>query len=120
MSLLRKLFRISSPKSFRKPCRRLLKQTVIAGFQYYRGEQLWDFLRQDLPLQLRREPRNRFDCHAVAVYWNGNKLGFIPRSENLAIASLLDHGQQLEARIARQYRGSSSRRQVDVCVELLM
>ena len=43
-------------------------------------------------LQLVRERENRFDPHAVAIYYEDYKLGFIPRGENELIAKFLDLG----------------------------
>jgi hypothetical protein len=43
-------------------------------------------------LQLVRERENRFDPHAVAIYYGEYKLGFIPRGENELIAKFMDLG----------------------------
>jgi hypothetical protein len=37
----------------------------------------------------------------VAVYFQTNKLGYVPRTENIAIAQMLDRGKKLEARMSR-------------------
>jgi hypothetical protein len=49
---------------------------------------------------LAREAFNDHDRDAVAVYFHNEKLGFVPRQENRAIAQMLDRGESLEARIA--------------------
>jgi len=46
-----------------------LQGSPIAGLQYHQGEAVWSWLREGHPLQLIREPHNRHDPHAVAVYW---------------------------------------------------
>lgn len=73
---------------------------TLAGFAHHRAEAIWPFLRPGLPLELRREPWNRHDPLAVAVYYRREKLGYLPRADNAAIARWLDHGRPLHASIA--------------------
>ncbi len=77
----------------------VLQQSPLAGFQFYRGEQLFPRLRIGMPLQLVREAHNRHDPRAVAVHVLGEKIGFVPRADNAAIAQMLDRGERLSARI---------------------
>lgn len=79
--------------------RALIQESPLAGFQYHQGERVWPHLWTGQPLRLVREPDNRHDSRAVAVYWRQAKLGYVPRNENAAVAQLLDRGQTLEARI---------------------
>lgn len=79
----------------------LLQSSPLAGFQYYEGKALWEQMRIGDVLTLVREPDNSHDPLAVRVEWKGNKLGYVPRRENQAIARQLDHGNPLEARIVR-------------------
>ncbi|WP_448506936.1 HIRAN domain-containing protein [Immundisolibacter sp.] len=72
----------------------------LAGFQHHRAEGIWSFLRPGLELRLRREPWNRHDPLAVAVYYRQEKLGYLPRSDNAAVARWLDQGRTLRASIA--------------------
>lgn len=73
---------------------------TLAGFAHHRAEAIWPFLRPGLPLELRREPWNRHDPLAVAVYYRREKLGYLPRADNAAIARWLDQGRALHASIA--------------------
>ena len=77
----------------------LLQTSPVAGFQYHDGEMVWPMLRIGDTLQLVREPRNAFDNRAVRIEWEGCKLGYVPRSENHAVAQLLDRDTALSARI---------------------
>lgn len=77
----------------------LLQTSPVAGFQYHDGEMVWPMLRIGDTLQLVREHRNAFDNRAVRIEWEGCKLGYVPRSENHAIAQLLDRDTALSARI---------------------
>jgi len=78
---------------------KLLQISPIAGFQYYQGDKVWPQLAQGQQITLQREPTNTFDVRAVAVYWEQQKLGFIPRLDNAAISQLLNRGEILIASI---------------------
>ncbi len=78
----------------------LVQSSPLAGFQYHAGAQLWDTLKTGEPLSLQREPDNPHDRRAVLVLWQGQKLGYLPRKENHAVAEALDRGERVEARIA--------------------
>lgn len=79
----------------------ILQETSLAGFQYHEGEALWPELREGLPLRLAREADNRYDLHAVAVYLESAKLGYMPRQTNYTIAQMQDRGQGVNVEIAR-------------------
>jgi hypothetical protein len=67
-----------------------LLQSFIAGFKYYKGTQFLDSLKEGDALELVREPENEYDTEAIAVYWNENKVGFIPSALNSVFAKLID------------------------------
>lgn len=48
---------------------------------------------------LTREPSNRYDQKAVVVSYAGTKLGYLPEAENIAVASLMDQGYEVKARL---------------------
>jgi len=96
----------------------LLQHSPIAGFQYYEGENLWPLMHIGDELMLKREPDNRYDRHAMAVYWNDNKLGYIPRHENRTLAQLFDHGQKLTAQIRRLQTEAGPWGRVEIAVYL--
>jgi len=78
----------------------LVQSSPLAGSQYYSASRLWTEIRIGDRLSLSREPDNRHDRNAVRVEWNGQKLGYVPRAENRAVAQALDAGERLEARVA--------------------
>lgn len=45
------------------------------------------------------ESANPHNAKIVRVDWNGHKLGYVPRTQNHAVAQLLDRGVPLTARI---------------------
>mgnify|MGYP001575854862 CR=1 FL=1 len=81
--------------------RLLVQESPLAGFQFHEGKRLWEDLRVGDRLDLIREPENPYDARAVRVEWQGNKLGYVPRADNEAVARQLDRGARLEARITR-------------------
>lgn len=88
------------PEANSKPKEVLLLETVVAGFFYYQGEKVWEKLDLDQPLLLLREPGNPHDERAVEVYWQQDKLGYIPRTDNSVIAQLMDREERLSTRIS--------------------
>jgi hypothetical protein len=79
----------------------LIQESPIAGFQFHEGAAIWPSLAVGEKLALMREATNTHDPDAVAVYFQNNKLGYVPRAENSAIAQMLDRGETLEARISK-------------------
>jgi len=73
---------------------------------YLRGIQfndLPDFYAEDLEppqaLDLVREPDNRRDRKAVAVYHNGLKLGYLPQEDNVVLSKLIRRGLPVRCRL---------------------
>lgn len=80
--------------------RLLVQRSPLAGFQYYAGSVRWEEMREGDPLVLVREVDNPHDPNAVRVEWRGEKLGYLPRAENRAVAEELDRNGRVEGRIA--------------------
>jgi len=76
-----------------------IQRSPIAGFQYYDGPRISAFVSQQRELILQREPHNHFDKRAVAIYWQGHKVGFVPRREDRVIAQMMDRGEKLQAKL---------------------
>lgn len=71
----------------------------IAGYKYYKGPGIESCFHEGDSLELIREPLNSFDDRAIAVYYNGTKIGFIPMVDNHVLAKMLDSKVKLTARI---------------------
>ena len=71
-------------------------------------------------VQLVREENNKFDPYAVAIMFDGYKLGYIPRTNNEQFCALMDQGHSniFEARIQRITPDSHMEHQVSVIVYL--
>jgi hypothetical protein len=99
--------------------RLLVQSSPLAGFSYHEARAHWaEFARGD-PLVLAREAGNPHDANAVAVYWRSHKLGYVPRTQNSALAWAMDRGEQVSARISalRTERNPRKRVEFEVFVE---
>jgi hypothetical protein len=96
----------------------LIQESPIAGFQFHRGASLWPLLRVGQVLDLVREPGNPHDTNAVAVYFNEDRLGYLPRTENQIVAQMLDRDEKLEASIIRLMEDENPWNRVRIRVSL--
>jgi hypothetical protein len=98
----------------------VVQRSPLAGFRHYEAPDVWRDVRAGDRLVLVREPGNPYDPNAVRIDWHGRQLGYLPRSENAAVARQLDRGTALEARVARlvQNRNRSVRLEVEVVASL--
>lgn len=75
----------------------------LAGFSFGEGALVFDKLKIGTPLTLKAEPTNCYDAHAIALYFEDKKIGYIPRSENKELSLFLQAGYEklFEVRINR-------------------
>ncbi|MET3558775.1 hypothetical protein ABID29_001903 [Streptococcus rupicaprae] len=73
----------------------------LAAFNYYDGLEVVDQLKPGTYVDLLAEPTNPYDSEAVAIFYQGKKLGYIPKDRNTLISRMLyyGHGDILEARV---------------------
>ena len=70
-------------------------------------------------LDLTPEPNNRYDEHAVAVSFEGKKLGYLPRSQNKTVSQLLQAGHDAyEARIQSLYTQNPMYERIEICLKV--
>ncbi len=62
----------------------------IAGFAYYDGGHCLARMQAGDTLTFRRQPENPHDRRAIEIFWNGHKIGYVPRSHNRALCHLMD------------------------------
>ena len=78
----------------------LLFGSYIAGTSYIDDQTIYDELKAEDKLALKREPDNRFDENAILVLdGKGRKLGYIPEKDTLVFARLMDAGKFLTAKM---------------------
>jgi hypothetical protein len=78
----------------------VIQHSRLAGFRHHAAPQVWPALTRGCRLHLCAERENPHDPDAVAVYWRGARLGYLPRGENL-VASRLLRRRNLSARVRR-------------------
>ena len=100
--------------------RLLVQSSPLAGFRYYAAEVRWQEMEAGQALTLIREPENVHDKNAIRVEWRGEKLGYLPRRENKTVATAMDAGDKIDAKIAklREHPDPWQRVLIDVFVAL--
>lgn len=93
--------------------RMLVQSSPLAGYNHHGAAAAFPALRIGDPLVLVREPDNPHDPNAVRVEWDARMLGYVPRSQNAALAWALDSGEAVSARISRLQRHRSPSRRVE-------
>lgn len=76
-----------------------LQDCRIAGSHYYDCASALQQLHVGDAIHLRRQTDNVFDERAIEIFWRNQKLGYLPRMDNAAAASLLDRAHNLRAEI---------------------
>lgn len=98
----------------------LLLESPLAGYQYHRADGVWPFLRVGEPLRLVREPNNPHDPNAIAIYFRNDRLGYVPRNENRALAVMLDHGEKIRGYVTKLINGADPWQRLRFRVELIV
>lgn len=81
---------------------RYLYSGPVNGTYYYEAPKVYDRIAHNDLLELRLEPENEHDHRAIEVFWNGHKLGYLPRADNKVIYNLMKDGAKMEARIKKE------------------
>jgi hypothetical protein len=66
-------------------------KSYIRGFKYYHGKKVLPLMKAGDTLDLVREPNNPYDPQAIAIYWQGQKLGYVAMESNEGVAMILDY-----------------------------
>ena len=68
----------------------------VAGLEYCNNiDEIFPKLQKGDYLELFRENKNPYDELAILVKYRGEKIGYVPRSDNVILANLMDGGKQL-------------------------
>ena len=74
----------------------------VAGFQYYAGSFLFEQMRVGGKVTFVRDSMNRYDGDAIEIRFDGEKIGFVPRSENNVMAKVMDAGYEIFKGVIQQ------------------
>ncbi len=92
----------------------LIQRSPLAGFSHHAAPRLWPQLREGDALELVLQQDNPHDAQAVQVRWRGERLGYLPRNANGALARALAGGLPLQARIGRLHEHPDPRRRIEI------
>ena len=100
---------------------RLFDSFYIAGFQRYDGAFVFNQLAVGTTLSLVPEFDNPYDPDAIALYLNGEMLGYVPRDRNEVLAQLLyfGHSDVFECRVLQVNPENEPWKQVRVGIYVL-
>lgn len=77
----------------------IIARVPIAGLKYYRAVELATLMHRGDTLSLEHEANNPYDPDAIMIFWNRNKIGYIPSEHAKALHELLAQHQQLHGKI---------------------
>ncbi len=93
----------------------LVLETIVAGTSFKKLKDIEPKLSTIVKLALVREADNKYDEFAVALDFENNKIGYIPKECNEVIARLLDAGKAFFATItAKEWEGNWLRIEIKV------
>jgi hypothetical protein len=78
----------------------LVLECIVAGTSFRNLSEVEESLKCEVKIEVRREQGNGYDEFAVALFYEDNKIGYLPRAKNETIARLLDVGKQFYAVLA--------------------
>ena len=80
---------------------------MVAGTSYQSLKEIEKEIIHNAVFDLTREPTNKFDKRAIAISYNKNKIGYIPKEKNEVIANLMDAGKKFSAKlISKSWEGN--------------
>ena len=72
---------------------------LVAGTSHQHLQEAEPDMIYHTVFDLKREPKNKFDDKAVAIYFRNSKIGYIPQEKNEVIANLMDAGKKFSAKL---------------------
>lgn len=93
----------------------LVLECIVAGTSFRNLTTVEGQLKAEVKIEVKREAGNTFDDFAVALIYEKNKIGYLPKNKNETIARLLDAGKQFYAVLeAKDWEGSWLRLDIKV------
>ena len=94
MTMLKRFSRL-----FAKKGAPIIARLPIAGLKYYRAAELATLMQRGDMLSLEHEANNPHDPNAVMIFWNRNKIGYVPSEPAKLLHELLAKHQKLSGKI---------------------
>jgi HIRAN domain len=93
----------------------LVLECIVAGTSFRELEKIENQLKAQVKLSLKREAKNEYDEFAIALYFEKEKTGYIPKTKNEVIARMMDAGKQFYAVLeAKEWEGNWLRLDIKV------
>lgn len=93
----------------------LVLECLVAGTSFRKLRDVEPELISKVKLELKRDIKNEHDKMAVELWYNQNKIGYIPRDKNEVIAHMLDAGKSFFATLqAKEWEGNWLRLDIKV------
>ena len=81
-----------------------LLEIVIAGTTYCKEiEAVEKLITPEKVLTMKREPNNKFDEFAIAIYCDNIRVGFVPAEMNMVCSRLMDAGKLFFCRVVSKH-----------------
>ncbi|GAA4058056.1 HIRAN domain-containing protein [Amphibacillus indicireducens] len=111
---------IQSVKEHKYERSRHLMDFHIAGFAYYDGLDVIEELTLGKHVELVPESDNPYDPEAVVIFYDGKKIGYVPKDKNALLSKLLyfGHANIFDARIQYINKETHPERQFRVVVKI--
>ncbi|MGD9555588.1 MAG: HIRAN domain-containing protein [Mangrovibacterium sp.] len=77
-----------------------LLEIIVAGTTHCKEiESIEGAVVPEKVLTMKREPNNQYDKHAIAIYCDSIRIGFVPAEMNLVCSRLMDAGKLFFCRV---------------------
>lgn len=85
-----------------------LLEIVVAGTTFCEEiESIESAVVPEKVLTMKREPNNPYDKHAIAIYCDNIRIGFVPAEMNLVCSRLMDAGKLFFCRVvSKNWKGN--------------
>ncbi|MBW6537341.1 MAG: HIRAN domain-containing protein [Mariniphaga sp.] len=85
-----------------------LLEIIVAGTTFCNEiESVENAIVPEKVLTMKREPNNQYDKHAIAIYCDSIRIGFVPAEMNLVCSRLMDAGKLFFCRVvSKDWKGN--------------
>jgi hypothetical protein len=88
---------------------------LVAGTSFRSLKEAEPLINLQTVFKLKREQDNEFDKKAVAIYFDEEKIGYVPKAKNEVIANLMDAGKRFSAKlISKEWQGDWLKLDIEV------
>jgi len=92
---------------------------AVRGVTFENRQEIIAELSENTPLELSPEPSNPYDPNAVAILFEGKKIGYVPRKYASYISKLLQQGEKLYVAVIKIYEKFVSLRIIRIPIVII-